>query len=476
MPEAAGAKTPSRFIHWGLIAMTLVVLAASTAILTLHVRGVLQAKIMDREGEALSAAAKLAQQLGGSEEDLNSELPIEDLVYMFSRVKEILAMRIMDAEGNEVFRLPEKGVIERPISAESLGKLRNLQPVSRFEKDLPLGAIFSPDVELALPLELKVPLIDSYIPLEHQGELVGIASIVLNGRKLADALTELDRDLLLFACLIFVVGGTIIGIGMAWAFGRLHKANRLLLKRTESLAKANHQLALAAKTSAIGAVTAHLIHDLKSPLFGLEHFVSSRGGNDDEDREEWEMALGTTRRMQKVISDVVRILQEEKGDLSYEITIEEIGGLLRKKLEADCQDAQLRLEVDVDAKGKLNNKDGNLILLIATNIIQNAMQATPKGGAITFRARESEEHFLFEIQDTGPGLPPNLLKTLFAPCRSGKKGGTGLGLAISKQLANHMNAELVLKETSEAGTTFQLRVSKEILVKEEEEDSELVLP
>ena len=474
MPEAAGAKTPSKYIHWGLIAMTLVVLAASTAILTLHVRGVLQAKIMEREAEGLSVAAKLAQ-LEETEEDLSGEIPITDLVIMFSRVKEILAMRIMDAEGSEVFRLPEKGVIERRVPEESLEKLQNLQPVSRFEKNLPLGAIFSPDVELPLPLDLTVPLIDAYIPLENEGELVGIASIVLDGRKLATALSELDRDLLLFGCLIFVVGGTIITIGMAWAFGRLHRANRLLLKRTESLAKANHQLALAAKTSAIGAVTAHLIHDLKSPLFGLEHFVSSRGGNGDEDREEWELALGTTRRMQKVISDVVRILQEEKGDLSYEITIEEVGGLLRKKLEADCQDAQLRLIVDVNAKGKLNNKDGNLILLIATNIIQNAMQATPKGGSITFRARESEEHFLFEVQDTGPGLPPHLLKTLFAPCRSGKKGGTGLGLAISKQLANHMNADLVLKETSEAGTTFQLKVSKEVLVKEEEEESELLV-
>ena len=41
----------------------------------------------------------------------------------------------------------------------------------------------------------------------------------------------------------------------------------------------------------------------------------------------------TTRRMQKMISDVMRILQEEKGDLQYEITMEEMGTLLRGKLE-----------------------------------------------------------------------------------------------------------------------------------------------
>ena len=46
----------------------------------------------------------------------------------------------------------------------------------------------------------------------------------------------------------------------------------------------------------------------------------------------------TTRRMQKVISDVVRILQEEKGDLRYEITLPEIGALLKSKLEQHFKD------------------------------------------------------------------------------------------------------------------------------------------
>jgi len=73
---------------------------------------------------------------------------------------------------------------------------------------------------------------------------------------------------------------------------------------------------------------------------------------------------------------------------------------------------------------------------------------------------------LFEMRDTGPGLPQHILSTLFTPSRSTKSGGTGLGLAISKQLANHIGAELVLKETSQSGTIFQLRVPERVLSSE----------
>ena len=490
MPEAVTARTTTpRYLHWGLTALTLLVLAAGTAAVTLYLRGVIREKIVERDAQVLYAAAvAVAESRHVSEEALQNmdvegskpnfiELSEKELAYLFSTLKAVLAMRLFDEEGHELFRLPEP-VVDRPISDEAWAKLKALQPMSRFHKDLPLGAFFAPEAG-ALPMDVRVPLIEAYVPLEQDGELIGFTTLLLDGRDVAEALAALDKELLIFGCLIFLVGGTIIATAMAWAFGRLQRANRLLLKRTESLSLANHQLALAAKTSAIGAVTAHLIHDLKNPLFGLEHFVSSRGGNDDEDREEWELALVTTRRMQKVISDVVRILQEEKGDLRYEITLPEIGALLKSKLEQHFKDAGLRLELDIQGTARLNNKDANLIILVATNLIQNAVQATPEGGVITFRTRETAAELVFEVQDTGPGLPPHLLRTLFAPCRSGKKGGTGLGLAISKQLASHMKGELALKESSEKGTTFQLTIAKEMVAveeKEEEEFGDLALP
>jgi signal transduction histidine kinase len=73
---------------------------------------------------------------------------------------------------------------------------------------------------------------------------------------------------------------------------------------------------------------------------------------------------------------------------------------------------------------------------------------------------------LVEMSDTGPGLPDDIRRNLFTPCRSTKSGGTGLGLAISRQLAQHMGGELTLARTSSSGTVFHLRIPERVLAPE----------
>jgi two-component system nitrogen regulation sensor histidine kinase GlnL len=62
------------------------------------------------------------------------------------------------------------------------------------------------------------------------------------------------------------------------------------------------------------------------------------------------------------------------------------------------------------------------------------------------------------MRDEGPGIPPELAATLFAPCKSSKEGGSGIGLAISQQLANHLGAGLELARNSPHGCVFVLTV------------------
>jgi len=316
------------------------------------------------------------------------------------------------------------------------------------------------------------PILRVLTPLVKKSKLIGAAEFIMDGENVATALKGLDHDFFKFAFLIFFVGGAIIAISLIWAFSRLQRTNALLFQRTQSLIKANHELALAAKTSAVGAITAHLIHDLKSPLFGLQSFVSSRASERGADEEDWSIAMDTTKRMQKVISDIVKILQEEKGSSKYELSIAEWCSILQSKIEPQATQAGLSFSVENSDEAILSNKDANILLLVATNILQNAIQATPRGGALSVHTYFDNDTLMIDLEDTGPGLPEAILVTLFTPSRSTKSGGTGLGLAISKQLANHIGADLLLKRTSSAGTIFQLRVPERILVKE----TELAIP
>ena len=180
-----------------------------------------------------------------------------------------------------------------------LTPLQKLQPVSRFsaqarmdEQDL-LAETNQPTAAL---LFVEVPL-----RTEDQKQLAGVIQFLMDGSSIARQYAELDRNLALKFSAAFVVGAGILLAGLGFALRRVQRANQKLAERTHNLLQANRELALAARTSAVGAVASHLIHGLKNPLSGLRHFVhahdAENGGGSDTD---WQMAISTTQRMEAI--------------------------------------------------------------------------------------------------------------------------------------------------------------------------------
>jgi signal transduction histidine kinase len=243
------------------------------------------------------------------------------------------------------------------------------------------------------------------------------------------------------------------------AFRRVQRANALLAERTRNLLKANRELALAAKTSAIGAVTSHLIHGLKNPLSGLQSFVQDRASDQATSPDsDWELAVATTKRMQGLIDRVVRVLQEQQTVAEYEISFSELLEILNARIEPAARAADVTYNTRLTTEAVLSNRHADLILLVLENLIQNAIEATPAGKAVELRILRQGADILMEVQDQGPGLSAQLREQLFTPCRSGKKGGSGIGLAISRQMAIHLGALLELRESSPKGSCFRLLV------------------
>jgi len=77
------------------------------------------------------------------------------------------------------------------------------------------------------------------------------------------------------------------------------------------------------------------------------------------------------------------------------------------------------------------------------NLIVNAVEAMPLGGSLRIGAMELQESALIEIEDSGPGLPPEIRRSLFEPfTTAGKKDGLGLGLALSRRTVEDHGGEL----------------------------------
>src|SRR5439155_7833856 len=274
----------------------------------------------------------------------------------------------------------------------------------------------------------------------------------IEGSGIAVEFQQLDRHLALQGLIAFFVGGGILMITITWAFRRLRQAHQLLAERTGSLLRANQELALAAKTSAVGAITSHLIHGLKNPLSGLQNFMSSLLPSEGDSPEaDWEQAVAATHRMQGLINQVVAVLREEEGNVQYEVTLVELAEMVSAKVGPLSAQTGVRLITLCQGEAVLPNRVANLVALILLNLAQNALQATPAGRAVTLALTESGDQISCEVRDEGPGLSPALSAHLFAPCKSTKDGGSGIGLAISKQLAGHLGAALELARSTPSG-------------------------
>jgi len=254
---------------------------------------------------------------------------------------------------------------------------------------------------------------------------------------------------------VFVAGSLLLAVALAWFFRRLNRAYELLAERTEHLVQANRELALAAKTSAVGAVTSHLIHGLRNPLAGLQNFVSGLGATGPSDADgDVQEAIASTRRMQNMISEILTVLREEEGAGQYEVTLTDLVAIISTKVQPFCRQNGVELLAKVKTAAVLSNRTANLTGLILANLIQNAIEATPKDGTVTLSFTREADSVACEVGDEGPGFPAD--RKLFEPCHSTKEGRSGIGLAISKQLANHLGAGLELRRSTPQGCVFAL--------------------
>jgi signal transduction histidine kinase len=434
------------------------VLAATILISLLHLRTHISAQIANRDGETLEAVAAMqyADDKANDESITTLQEPGEQiqLALKISTLRNVLGVRLFSPDGTFVIAFPPY-ITEGSLSAQDLIALHNLQPISHF---LPGGHLKEQDL-LAETNGAPVPLLKVNIPLREEGanHLAGIAQFLMDGSSIAREYAALDNHLALQGVLAFVISGAIVAAGLLLAFRRVQRANALLSERSRNLLKANRELALAAKTSAVGAVTSHLIHGLKNPLSGLRSFVQDRALDQESgDNTDWQLAVASTQRMQTLIDRVVRVLQEQQTVADYEISFSELLELMAAKFEPVAQTAGVAYSSTLGSTGAVSNRDADLILLILENLLQNAIDATPRGKAVHLRVFADETNFLLEVEDQGPGLSSVSAEKLFAPCASAKKGGSGIGLAISSQLATHLGATLELKQSSPNGCCFRL--------------------
>lgn len=212
-------------------------------------------------------------------------------------------------------------------------------------------------------------------------------------------------------------------------------------------------------------------HELKTPLTAIQAFAETLldGALDDpaHNREFVERIGEAAERLHALIQDLLALARIESDEQVFDVqpvSLHELVDLCVREHAAVAEAKSLRLVV-THAEGAphvLADRDG--LRTILDNLVDNAINYTPAGGAVTVRYAAEADVVRIEVADTGIGIPREHRDRIFERfyrvdrARSREIGGTGLGLAIVKHLVQEFRGRISLTSEPGHGSTFTVEL------------------
>jgi signal transduction histidine kinase len=167
-----------------------------------------------------------------------------------------------------------------------------------------------------------------------------------------------------------------------------------------------------------------------------------------------ESQLRASERMSGMMTE---LLEFSRGSYKLNRQVQSLSEIVHRvthELTAQLSHLRIKLDSRIPA-GALVEADAERMRRVFENMLINAMEAMPRGGAIEISAKNENGFVRIEVADDGPGVPPQLRERLFEPFVSqGKQGGTGLGLAIARGIVEAHGGRIGLVDVEVRGAHF----------------------
>ena len=204
-------------------------------------------------------------------------------------------------------------------------------------------------------------------------------------------------------------------------------------------------------------------HDLRSPLARLQVAIGLVRQDPERLPEMLQRLEHETMRLNEMIGEVLTLARLESGVPQQQEDYLDLVSLLQSLVEDvrfEDQDHPLILQIASEQECLLPCH-GELLWRAFDNLVRNALQHTPGGAEIRIRLEELSDEYLITIEDTGPGIPPELLAEVFEPFHhAGDTRGHGLGLAIAKRAIEAHQGTIHAENVVEGGLRLLVRLPR----------------
>jgi signal transduction histidine kinase len=242
------------------------------------------------------------------------------------------------------------------------------------------------------------------------------------------------------------------------ATAELRESNEQIVRSYSSVSQMRDAADRAQQLAAVGQTLANVAHQIGTPLNLISGHVQllRREIADPVQQRRLRIVEEQAERMASAVRDLLERARPdaERQPVRVEEVLATIGDAMRIRLAAAGVTARIQIGSPLPEIAA-NRAQLELALL---NIVINALDAMPQGGALTLVVEPIAKGVRIQIQDTGTGIPADVLPRIFEPWVTTKAvgRGTGLGLSITRDVITAHGGTIAVATTSDAGTTFTI--------------------
>jgi signal transduction histidine kinase len=234
--------------------------------------------------------------------------------------------------------------------------------------------------------------------------------------------------------------------------------DRLVMKQRKNVAVPApvQRLAIAART---------LAHEVKTPLnalaIHLELLRKKLNDVDDADVQS-QRSLSALDSSMRQVDRLVRDFTDYSAPVTMERKLIDVAEVLGTSLDAvgsTCTAKKINLAADLAPGPWPLQGDATRLRQSFDNLLRNAMEAQPGGGAIRVSAKRNHHELVVDISDAGPGVPPERRAELFEFGKTTKVGGNGIGLPLSQLIVESHGGSLIYEDRNGNGSGATFRVT-----------------
>ena len=200
-------------------------------------------------------------------------------------------------------------------------------------------------------------------------------------------------------------------------------------------------------------MSAVLAHELRNPLASLKGHAQLLAEALPEGR--------SRTKAERVVKEALRLEDLTSSLLAFVRT----GTIHRQQTDpvavvrAAAEEVDPRLiELDTQAAPATWSLDGARMQQVLSNLLRNAVQASPPGSPVFARIATEEKALLYEVRDVGSGIPPGQENVIFEPFHTGRPLGNGLGLAVARRVVELHGGSIRASNHPEGGALFRVRI------------------